>query len=425
MANVTTPAQLTGLFKEVYADDLENLVPEQAKVMRLVPFVPSDKETGNLYHQPVIVTQEQGVTYAGPEDGAFDLLDPVAMNTQDAQVQGSQVLLRSALSYNAAAKASNSKKAFVKATELIVENMMESIVKRLEISFLYGTKGIGATVAAGVTADSSTLTTLTFDVAQWAGGIWAGLENAQVNFYLTSDLTTEVSSGADAIFTIVAIDPILYKVQVQGTTGGSTALVTAAAASLTPFFNGSFGNEMSGLYAIFTNTGTLFNIDASDYNLWRSNAVALSGSLTQGKINNLIALACARGLDEDVVCLVSPTCWAGLQADQAALRMYDQSYSGKKAENGSENICYYSQNGKIEVISHSYVKNSNCFIFPPKRCKRIGAQDVSFKTPGMGEDIFLQLTNKAGFELRTYTDQAIFVEAPARCVLGYGFSVVS
>lgn len=425
MASVTSPSELTGLFKEVYADDLENLVPEQAKVMRLVPFVPADKETGDLYHQPVIVTQEQGVTYASYDDGAFDLLDPVAMNTQDAQVQGSQLLLRSALSYNAAAKASNSKKAFVKATELIVENMMESIVKRLEICFLYGQKGIGASVAGSVTATSSTTTTIIFDNDQWAGGIWAGLENAKVQFYLTADLTTLVSSGADSIFTITTVNPITRAVKFTGSSAGCTALVTAAAASLTPFFNGSNGNEMAGLMAIFTNTGSLFNIDAAAYNLWKSNAVSLTGSLTQGKINNLIATACARGLDEDVVALVSPPCWAGLQADQAALRMYDQSYSGKKSENGSENICYYSQNGKIEVISHSYVKNSHCFIFPPKRCKRIGAQDVSFKTPGMGEDIFLQLTNKAGFELRTYTDQAIFVEAPARCVFGYGFTVAS
>jgi hypothetical protein len=425
MASVTSPSQLTGLFKQVYADDLENLIPEQAKVMKLVPFVPSDKETGDLYNQPVIVTQESGVTYAAYSDGAFDLNDPVAMNTQNAEVQGSQLLLRAALSYNAAAKASNSKKAFVKATELIVENMMESIVKRLEICFIYGGKGIGATTAAAVTATSATVTTLVFALGEWAAGIWAGLENTKVQFYLTSDLTTLVSSGADAIFTVSSVNSVTRAVAFTGTTTGSTALVSAAAASVTPFFYGSNGKEMLGLQKIFESSASYFNIDPAVYGLWKSNSVSLSGSLTQGKINQLLAQACARGLDEDVVCLVSPACWAGLQADQAALRMYDQSYSGKKSENGSEGIMYHSQNGSIEVISHSYVKNSHCFIFPPKRLRRIGAQDVSFKTPGMGDDIFLQLTDKAGFELRTYTDQAIFVETPARCVFGYGFTVAS
>ena len=53
MAQYTTPAQLSGLFKEAYGDEVMDLVPEVAKIIKLVPFVQRDKETGNLYHQPV------------------------------------------------------------------------------------------------------------------------------------------------------------------------------------------------------------------------------------------------------------------------------------------------------------------------------------------------------------------------------------
>jgi uncharacterized protein YmfQ (DUF2313 family) len=72
-------------------------------------------------------------------------------------------------------------------------------------------------------------------------------------------------------------------------------------------------------------------------------------------------------------------------------------------------------------MPHNIVKAGEAFIFPPKRCKRIGAQEVSFKTPGREDEIFLQLANNAGFELRVYTYQALFIEAPAKCVKISGF----
>lgn len=44
---MTSPAELTGLFKEVYGDSIENLIPEAAKLTKLIPFVQRDKESGN------------------------------------------------------------------------------------------------------------------------------------------------------------------------------------------------------------------------------------------------------------------------------------------------------------------------------------------------------------------------------------------
>ena len=67
---MTSPAELSGLFKEAYGDSIENLIPEAAKLTKLIPFVQRDKETGNKYHQPVIVASEQGVTYAAADAGS-------------------------------------------------------------------------------------------------------------------------------------------------------------------------------------------------------------------------------------------------------------------------------------------------------------------------------------------------------------------
>jgi hypothetical protein len=419
MAQYVTPAQLTGLFKESYADDILNLIPESAKLTKMIPFVQRDKELGNKYHQPVVLGQEQGVTYAAADAGAFALNDSIAMQLKDAQIQGNQMLLRSSLAYDSAARASNSKKAFVKGTELLVENMLESLTKRLELSILYGQIGLGASSSA--TAVNATTTDVVLSAASWATGIWAGLENAKFNFYIIAS-STLISSGADSIFTLSTVTPSTRTLRFTGTATGNTALVAATATPMAPYFDGSFSAEMAGLQKIIANTGTLFNIDASTYNLWKGNSVTVSGQLTMSKVLSGVAQAVARGLQEKVICAVNPDTWANLASDLAALRRFDGSYSKKKSENGAESLCYYGQNGEIEIMSHIFVKAGDCFIFPPKRAKRIGAQEISFKTPGREDEIFLHLPSNAGFELRLYGDQALFIEKPAVCVYISGFT---
>lgn len=414
MGQYTTPSQLSGLFKEAYGDDVMQLVPEVAKIIKVVPFVSRDKEEGNFYHQPVIVANEHGLTYAAANAGAFSLNNSISMTMQDAQIQGSQMLLRSAISYDSAAKASNSKKAFIKATELLVENMMESMAKRLEIACLYG--GLGGIAQADSSVNTNATTTvITMTVASWASGIWAGLEGAQLQFYTVAG-DALISTGADSIFTVSAVDDANYKVTVTGTSTGITALDSAlGSGDQYVYFNGAHGSEMKGLNSIITNTTSLFNIDASVYTLWKSNTYSASNAaLTLGKIVAGVSLAVQRGLNEKASVLVSPQTWSNLMTDLAAFRRLDTSYKSSKIEQGAENLTFYSQNGELEIISHNCVKKGEAFIIPMKKVKRLGAQEVSFKTPGREDEIFLHLPSNAGFELRLYTDQAIFLETPAR-----------
>jgi hypothetical protein len=67
-------------------------------------------------------------------------------------------------------------------------------------------------------------------------------------------------------------------------------------------------------------------------------------------------------------------------------------------------------------VPHSCVKGGEAFILPLKKWKRVGAQEVSFQTPGRSEEIFLQLASNNGFEIRSYSDQAVFCSSPAKCV---------
>ena len=43
---------LNGLFKEVYADKMKELVPDGVILLNLIKFMPKDKNPGNLFHQP-------------------------------------------------------------------------------------------------------------------------------------------------------------------------------------------------------------------------------------------------------------------------------------------------------------------------------------------------------------------------------------
>lgn len=410
----TGPSNLTGLFKEAYGPDVNNLIPESAKITKMVNFVPRDKETGNLYHQPVIVSNEHGVTYATVDAGAFALNTAISMQMKDAQIAGAQILLRSSLSYDAASRASNNVKAFMKATELMVQNMMESGTDRLETACLYGASGL-ATCSSSVNTNATT-TVVQISTASWATGIWLGKETCKIQFYNGSSL---ISSSTDSIFTISVVDVANRKLTVTGTATGITALdadLAGAGAGVTKiFFNGAKGNEMSGLDTIITNTGQLFNVDAAAYNLWKGNTYsAASAALTMGKILSAASLAVQRGLNEKATVFMNPDTWTNVASDLAALRKFDGSYRREKAENGVESISFYHQNGELELVGWNKVKEGEAFIIPMKRVRRLGSTDFTFKTPGREDEIFLHLADNAGYELRLYTDQAIFLETPAR-----------
>ncbi len=422
-SNVNTDvSQLNGMFKEIYADKVNNLIPDVALLTKMIPFNDATK-IGNTYNQPVKLTSSQGVTYAGADAGAFALNQPVALTTKNAQVQGTQMVLRDRISYDAAAKASHgSKKSFVETTRFTVDTMLETMTKRLEISMLYGGSGISNCATSANT--NSTTTVITMTTADWAVGIWSGLENAVINFYTSN--TTLVSSGVDANFSVSSMDVDNRSVTVTGTATGITALDSAIlgnANDVAVYFLSAFGNEMSGLNKIITNTGSLFGIDASVYNLWKGNSHVASGTLTLSDIYAATSKAVGRGLNEDVYCLVNPNTWKDLNSDLAASRVLDSSYSSSKNTSGQEAITYYGQNGKIDILSHNCIKEGDAFIIPMKKIKRVGAAEISFKPfAGPSSDtFFLELQDNAGYELRTYTDQAIFVESPARTVKITGF----
>lgn len=309
--------------------------------------------------------------------------------------------MRSLLGYVAASRAAlGGQKAFMDATKFLVANMLRSMAKKLEIEMIYGQSGYAKPVL-----NAAPSTAVTIQTAEWAPGIWAGSEGMPIEIRDSSG----VSKGE---FTVSSVNMDTRVITL-------TSAAPALAATDVIYHKGAYGNEFAGIHKILSQSaGTLFNIDVAQYNLFRGNVYsASSAALSFTKLQNAAARAVEKGLTGPLLALVNPRAWANMLSDQAALRRYDSSYSAAKTESGSKSITFHSQNGEIEIVPSIYVKEGHAFLLSLDDWMRVGSTDMTFKRPGQGEEFFRDLENSAAYELRLYSDQAVFCMAPGRNVL--------
>lgn len=425
--NVTT---LNGWFKEVYADNVEDLVPETAMIHNDLPYVERSARNGAQYHQPVVLTHEHGFTYAGAGAGAFDLEAAIAAIHDEALLTGTQLTLESQLDYESCARASDSKRSFGRVTAHVIENMMRSFHKRLEILYLYG----GATPRWGgvcrihsQTDDSGTTQTYTVYPETFAPGILSGLEGAIVDLY-DDDGTAEAPStllstaGSITVTAVSFTSPTTATITLTGTEAELDLATSPDGTACYLYFNTAFGNEMTGLTGIARNTGTLFSVAGGTYGQWQGNTQTLSGALTFGQVlEGFDGPAGRGGLDGQACAYVPIRSWTHLAQDEAALKRHGGSSS--KLKNGARALEFMGQGGVIQVKPYSMIKQGMWLGLPKDGPKRLGATEMTFNVPGMEEEKFLyQLPTKAGLGVRAYANQAVFCPRPAQCVIGEGIS---
>lgn len=313
------------------------------------------------------------------------------------------MVLRSFLSFGAASRSQNSKGAFVQESKYIVENMLKSFVRRLEVGLMYGQVGLG--VIESVAVDN---VTLKIEDHEWAAGIWSGAEKMPIDLY-------------DGSATL-SVNVVSYDFDAKTVTVDADA---SAHVGSTIFYKGARTNEMAGLHKIITNSGVLFNIDASAYSLWKGNVVNVGtdfagneARISFAKIEEGIARAMEKGLaDEEVVVVLNPKNWTDLLTEQVAKRQFDSSYSDSKLKNGAKEIEFVGQAGTIRILSSIYCKEGYAYMMCPKDFMRIGSSDITFERPGFGGKFLKEMEGFAGFELRSYSDQALFTCCPGKTVL--------
>lgn len=402
---------INGYFKTVYADKLLDIVPNEVVLLNRVPFDATNK-LGKRYEQAVQLSHSGGFTYAGTSD-MYALNKAQTGKVGTAQVDANEYLLREAITYKALSRSSTGgQAAFIDATKAIVKGMNTAYSRELEAQLMYGGSGIG--VVASISGNAITLT-----LQSWADGIWAGHENSLlIQAYDTTGATLRVG-GAN---TIASDGTAAMRVTGVDTSGRVITVDTASTGIVAGdllFVGGAKGREMIGLHSICGNTGTLFNIDASTSGLWKGNTVDVaSGTLSVATVLKGMSPVIGKGLSGvDVTLIIGVRSFNDLTTDVLQKRQVDSSYSTAKLEAGTRTITIYGQNGVIEVVPSVFCKEGFAYAVVLDDFRRIGSRDKSFTMPGEDGQFFKQVPDSAAFELRMYSDQALFCERPGRQIL--------
>lgn len=427
-SGANTLTTLDGFYKRIYGDSLTKLIPDNAKILKKLPFE-RRKKLGDEFFIDVALQNEQGFTY-NTDGSAFALNGAIPMATKAAKVKGTEILLQSRMSYKAASSATSSKEAFAEATTTMFENMMDSASDRLEISLLYGKSDKGK--INSTTAIDSTNCYINLVGSSWSVGMWSAKTDAKLTLYTSAG----VLIGTEGGYTIKAVDIANKRLKVNASAGDITALtgtVFTTNKGLIQFYGMSgstfaSSNEFLGIDKVITETTDLFGINPSVYPLWKgieytvANGAAGSNPILIDNLRKAVDAAVAQGLRDDLTAYASPNVFTKLTNDLMANRRFDTSF-GPDAKQGFKTIQIFASNGTISLEPHPIVKEGEVFLLNLKNFMRVGSTDFTMETPGVGGKIFFQLDGYAGFEVRMYTDQAIICTAPARSIKISGFDL--
>jgi hypothetical protein len=390
---------LNANYKDVYGDDIVELIPDGVKLLNDIKFAEGEKAQGGTYNQPVALKLEHGASFGAGED-VINLEAAVAGKLENATVTGTQMVMRAQWGWTAIARSTKSKAAFRNATEVVLTNLMRSHKKKLEAMVLYGQSGLGT--VASVSGNDIRLTDATS-----AEGLWVGSEGMPIDVYTSSTLTQQCKITA---VTLSSSSPyITLTVDSPGSIAANDVI----------YFRGAYGKEFKGVHKILTQTSsTLFGIAQSSYpTLWTGTQHApASGQLTFQKVVKAAAMALPRGGEGKYKVYCHPESWQDVVNDMESARDFS-GYKPNILERGVDNIKFHSVAGLIELVPHTCIWRGYAYgLLQDSTWKRIGSTDVTNHIPGLQQsgDAFLVMENTAGVESRTYSDFAVLCDAVAR-----------
>lgn len=429
--------QVIELFKQVYGE-MHELVPDSQLLSQDIGWADGDR-VGDVFKEDVVLGDEVGITLGGSGQDAFEINPAIAGVVKQTSVIPYVTLLPSVLPFATISRSLGDEQAFYKATKFITRNNLSSHERFLESFRLYGqaSKFFGYTSyytgtfrGSPFTNGTGTLNGVTFtngvNVANkqilfkpgdFASGLWVGRKGVKVE--QLDNTGAVVASGklvtVQSQYCYITVD---FAPVAPSAVSGSGSLRIALTGMETQ-------GEMIGLYSILSNTGTLFGINTQQYDLFKGNVVDLGNNskLTLAKLQEGIANAVnGGGLEGDITCYCNPRTWATLTTTEAGLRVYDSSYKPSQAQNGFQDIEFYSQNGKLTIKAHRMVMEGDAFVLKLPTWKRSGSAQPGFKVPGMDDDLIKPLENQAGYQFKSYSDEYIFTPMPAQNILFTGIN---
>ena len=420
MAGENTLTSLNTQFKYIQ-DKAQSLLPENSVMMKLIPEITEATKEGRKYLVPVQLSHENGITFG--DGSVFTLNEASAAAYDEIEIDAQPIILLTQISESVANRMSNSKQTFITEATLRARVMYDSLARYLEISMLYGKSTTGWGTALTTTQTGSTaVNVVVINTAQWSAGIWGGAVGAvlQAIKMVGTTLTLIDDGSGNSKCTVTSVVASTRTISFTCSNATLAAAIDTAKGSYVISFipYGSLSNDMVGIEAQIVGGATYFGIDPTLYPLWQGQTYACgSASLTMSKVLAGEADAVSvGGLNSESVLMVSAKTYGNLNADQAALRMYDSSYKGGDAENGSDGIKFHGAGGIITVIVNNVVKEGEAFLIPTKFLSRVGAKELSFQRPGKTDEFFQEIPGKAGYSLRAGAEFAVLLSRPAQAV---------
>lgn len=396
----------SALHKVAYGQGVPELVPDIAMVQKDIAFNESQL-LGDFYEQAVRLALPGGFTRAKGDGtaGGFTLNGSIGGVQKKAKVYGYQLVLQDQIPYEDLSKAAKAgAQAYKAASALFWEGMQLSMRKMLEIMCLYGNVGIGT-----VQTYSSAGPSITINAADWAPQIWAGLEGATIDIM---NGTTSTVNGTAA--TIVSVDIDNRVITLDRTLIASVNDVI--------YFRGGYTKEMFGLFSILSNTGTLFNIAANSYTLWKSANHSVGGAFSFQALKKGLAKGMSKGLMYPINIYCNPGAMDDLVGDIHQLRQVDKS-EVRRIELGQDEVVYKFSGINATVKAHPMVKQGHALGVVTQFTKRVGSADIGYGMPGRTDGkVWFDLESTAAVEGRLYTHQGIFCEMPGVCVYWNGIT---
>jgi hypothetical protein len=389
----------SALHKVAYGDGVPELLPDIAVIQKDIKFN-EGKLLGDYFEQAVRLALPGGFTRAKGDGtaGAFTLNGSIGGTQKKAKVYGYQLLLQDEIPYEDLSKAAKAgAQAYKAASALFWEGMQLSMRKMLEINCLYGNVGIGK-VESYTGGDPS----IKISIADWAPQLWAGLEGAAI------DVMNGTTSTVNGTAAIVSIDTDTRVITLSTTLTASVNDVV--------YFKGGYSKEMVGLYSILSNTGTLFNIPANTYTMWKASTHSVGGAFSFQSLKKGLAKGMNKGLMYPMNVYCSTGALDDLVGDIHQLRNVDKS-EVRRIELGTDEVVYKFGGIAATVKAHPMLKNGHALGVVPQFTKRVGSADIGYGMPGRTDGkLWFDLEAKASVEGRMYTHQGVFTEMPGVCV---------
>ena len=427
----TTSQDLNALFKEVYRDKVENLVPEGIQLLKDIPFSEKEK-VGRSLQVAVRVSDENSFTFTNDAISAVALNQSVPARYLTANITPTTIVLRAQISYQQAAKAASKKKSIEEGTKEVFESLKLTMDRRLEEAFFYGSSDIQNFEESRVSTTLSTSLNAHMNLSKGtdlvrtfpANSFWdagedaARIPNTKVSILRGSVFDRTGTRGAVLASNLKIKSIANDRVTVTFDTTDANLVInypranpiaTRTGRGDTFVFDYALPRDHSllGLDQLMKPvSGNLYGIPVDEVSgYWQSGTYAVDGGLTVEHIIKAAEVAVPNGLEGRACLYINTAAFNNLAKE------LDKNLQGFM----SLQVPY--SKGIVEVKPSIYVKLADGFLIKPEECKRIGTTDATFDTPGFEDQgPFHRLEGNNGFTITLYTEQALFLSRPSRCV---------